>query len=356
MSDSSNSKPLATRYREAGVDLDAGQDAVRRYAGLARKTFTPGVLTGLGGFGALFGLRDAGVDLGPQADPILVSGTDGVGTKLKIAFALDRHDTIGIDCVAMCVNDVLTTGARPLFFLDYLATGKLQPEQAEAIVAGIAHGCTQAGCALIGGETAEMPGFYPPGEYDLAGFCVGIVDRAALLSPAHVQAGDRVIGMASSGIHSNGYSLVRKIIDDKGLDLSGIYEELDRDRSLGEVLLEPTRIYTSAVQVLREHATVVGLAHITGGGFHENLPRALPEGLGIRIQRGTWTIPPVFSFLARIAALPDDEMYHVFNMGIGLVAILRGETSTALDALGEAGISAWEIGEVVSGQGITLAE
>lgn len=354
MTDSSESKKTASHYQAAGVDLDAGQEAVQRYKSLARATFIPGVLNNLGGFGALFGLRDAGVDLGPDADPILVSGTDGVGTKLKIATAMNRHDTIGIDCVAMCVNDVLTTGARPLFFLDYLATGKLEPDQAEAIVRGIADGCTEAGCALIGGETAEMPGFYPPGEYDIAGFCVGVVDRKDVLDPAQIKAGDRVVGIASSGIHSNGYSLVRKIIADAGLDLQATYANLGDSRTLGEVLLEPTRIYAAATAALKDSGQLVGLAHITGGGFHENLPRILPAGLGVGLRPESWTIPGIFSFLKEAGGIPEEEMYHVFNMGLGLIALLRDETSEAIDALADAGYEAWEIGEVIEGEGIRL--
>ncbi|MFU8804745.1 MAG: phosphoribosylformylglycinamidine cyclo-ligase [Bradymonadaceae bacterium] len=351
-----SNKKTASRYQDAGVDLDAGQEAVKRYKSLAQRTFIPGVLTGLGGFGALFGLREAGVDLGPDADPILVSGTDGVGTKLKIAMALDRHDTIGIDCVAMCVNDVLTTGARPLFFLDYLATGKLLPDQAEAIVRGIAEGCAQAGCALIGGETAEMPGFYKAGEYDIAGFCVGVVDRKAVLDPSSVQAGDTLIGIASSGIHSNGYSLVRKIVDDAGLSLNDVFDEVDSERTLGDVLLEPTRIYAGATKTLLQGNAVVGLSHITGGGFHENLPRILPDGLGAEIEAGTWPIPPIFRFLQRRGDVSDEEMFHVFNMGIGLVAAFRGGPEGAIESLEGAGYEAWPIGKIVDGQGVNIKE
>ncbi|MBA2662961.1 MAG: phosphoribosylformylglycinamidine cyclo-ligase [Bradymonadaceae bacterium] len=351
MSKSKSSQNTASSYREAGVDLDAGQDAVERYKALVARTFIPGVMANIGGFGGLFSLREAGVQLGDTADPVLVSGTDGVGTKLKIAFELDRHDTIGIDCVAMCVNDVICCGARPLFFLDYLATGKLVPAQAEAIVAGISKGCVESGCALIGGETAEMPGFYAAGEYDIAGFCVGVVDRAQMISPERARLGDMLIGIASSGIHSNGYSLVRKIVADAGLDLTKHHPALGADKTLGEVLLEPTRIYVKAVQILGDALDVSGLAHITGGGFHENIPRILPDGLSASIQIGSWPIPKIFGMLQDAAELADDEIYHVFNMGIGMIASVRGDVDQAIDSLAGAGYPAWVIGQLVEGDG-----
>jgi phosphoribosylformylglycinamidine cyclo-ligase len=351
----SDSPDNSSSYRDAGVDLDAAHETVSRLGAIVEKTHIPGVLSDIGGFGGLFGLREAGVVSGEGADPVLVAGTDGVGTKLKLAFELDRHDTIGIDCVAMCVNDVITTGARPLFFLDYFATGKLRPDQAEAVVGGIAEGCKLSGCALIGGETAEMPGFYAEGEYDMAGFCVGAVERAGLLRPERVSAGDAIVGVASSGVHSNGYSLVRKVIADNDLDLSASYPELHTEASLGEVLLEPTRIYAALVAELLDEVTVGSLAHITGGGFYENLPRTLPDGCGASIDTDCWERPAIFDFLQDRGAIDADEMYRVFNMGVGLAVIVSDDqTQQVIDVAADHGMAASKIGQVQAGDGIEV--
>lgn len=337
------------RYREAGVDLDAAEETVRRYKDIVGSTRVPGVMGEVGGFGGLFSLREAG--LAGLKDPVLVSGTDGVGTKLKLAFMLDRHETIGIDCVAMCVNDIITSGAKPLFFLDYLATGKLEPKQAEEIVAGIAAGCAESECALIGGETAEMPGFYSDGEYDVAGFCVGIVDRGEMLLPENVESGDQLVGIASSGFHSNGYSLIRKVLRDEGLDLNAKH---GLGRTLGEALLEPTRLYPRALNALGGPG-LRAAAHITGGGFHENLPRVLPEGLGARIDAGSWPMPPVIELILEAGGIERSEAYHVFNMGIGMVAILSpDDTDAALGELAAADYDAWVIGEVTDSDSIEI--
>ena len=293
----------SSNYRDSGVDVQAGYDAVRLMREHVARTMIPGVLGGLGGFGGMFDLGNG---------QVLVAGTDGVGTKLKIAFALNKHDTVGIDCVAMCVNDVLCCGARPLFFLDYVAVGKNVPERVAEIVAGVAEGCVQSGCALIGGETAEMPGFYPVDEYDIAGFCVGVVEREKILTPANVKAGDCVIALPSSGVHSNGFSLVRKIF--AGHDLHSYIPELGR--TLGEELLTPTKIYVR--EVLPIISRVKSLAHITGGGFYENIPRALPEGLCAKIELASVKTPPIFDLLMTTGKIELDEMYHVFNMGCGV--------------------------------------
>lgn len=340
-------------YRDAGVDVERGYEAVRRIKQHAQKTFDENVLGDLGSFGGFYSLENAGVE-----KPVLVSGTDGVGTKLKIAFLMDKHDTVGIDCVAMCANDVVCQGARPLFFLDYLATGKLEPEKAEAIVSGIAEGCLQAGCALIGGESAEMPGFYPEGEYDLAGFCVGLVDRDKSISGSQVVAGDVLIGLPSSGVHSNGFSLVRRLLLREDTDLDAYVPELGF--SLGEELLKPTRIYVKTVLSLLPQVTVHGIAHITGGGFIENIPRILPEGLAARVEKGTWTVPPIFTMLRERGWLDDAAMFGTFNMGIGMVlAVPVGEAERAVDALRTLGEEPARIGEVMplsaDGQRLVLA-
>lgn len=349
----SDSTDKSSSYKNAGVDLEAAEETVSRLGALVEQTRIPGVLSGIGGFGGLFGLREAGVVGDEGADPILVSGTDGVGTKLKLAFQLDRHDTIGIDCVAMCVNDVITTGARPLFFLDYFATGKLRPDQAEDVVRGVAKGCKESGCALIGGETAEMPGFYDEGEYDIAGFCVGAVERDAMITPDQIEDGDTIIGIASSGVHSNGFSLVRKIVSDNELDLEAGYDELDSERTLGDVLLEPTRLYARFVRTLLDAHEVHGLVHITGGGFYENLPRALPEGFGATIDTTNWKRPAVFDFLKQRGEVSREEMYRVFNMGIGLAVIVKDADGVA-KAAANCGFEAWEIGSVTTEEGIDL--
>lgn len=333
-----------TTYKDSGVDIDAGDEFVDRIKPLVRSTFRPEVLGDLGGFGGMFGFQAK-----KYQDPVLVSGTDGVGTKLKIAFLMDRHDTVGIDLVAMCVNDIAVSGAEPLFFLDYFATGKLSVSKAQQVVSGIAEGCRQAGCALIGGETAEMPSFYPEGEYDLAGFAVGAVDRPNIIDGRTIVRGDVILGLASSGLHSNGYSLGRRVLFDQAkLTVSSRLPELDRP--LGEVLLTPTRIYAKHILALIQEFPVKGIAHVTGGGITENLPRVLPPGQRARIHRSRWAVPPIFSVISTLGAVGRDEMYRVFNMGIGLVLIVSPASAEAmmthLLAMGE---QAWLIGEVVAG-------
>jgi phosphoribosylformylglycinamidine cyclo-ligase len=311
-------------YRDSGVDIEAGYAVVDGIREHVRRTRRPEVIGGLGGFGGLFALGDKYVD------PVLVSGTDGVGTKLLVAQQLGRHETIGIDLVAMCVNDVLTTGAEPLFFLDYFATGKLNPEVAVEVVRGIADGCVAAGCALVGGETAEMPGMYGPGHYDLAGFCVGAVERGEMLRPESVQAGDALVGIPSSGLHSNGYSLVRRLCAD--IDWG---EAHGLGEPLGDVLLRPTRIYADAVKTLLSGHSVHALIHITGGGFHENIPRALPDGCQVELDRGSWDTPPIFDLLQRLGSLDDTDMESTFNNGIGMIAVLpSAEAADAATAVG----------------------
>ncbi len=339
-------------YRDAGVDIEAGNQAVERMKRHVQRTFRPEVLTGLGGFGALFRLHTS-----RYRKPVLVSGSDGVGTKLMLAQALDRHGTIGIDAVAMCVNDIVVQGAEPLFFLDYLALGKVIPEKVEQIVAGVAEGCHQAGCALIGGETAEMPGMYAPEEYDIAGFAVGVVEEDKLVDGRRIRPGDRLIGLASSGLHSNGYSLVRHLLLEKaGLDLRQPLEALS-GRELGEVLLTPTRIYVKTVLRLLEQYDLKGMAHITGGGFLENIPRILPQGLGAEIWLGSWPVLPIFRLLEQVGQLSQTECYRTFNMGIGLVlAASPKEAEAVLEAARRLGEEAYLIGQVVSGGGVRLVE
>jgi phosphoribosylformylglycinamidine cyclo-ligase len=339
-------------YREAGVDVSAGRAFVERIQQYVESTHRVGVLGGVGGFGGFFEVPSG------YTAPVLVSGTDGVGTKLKVAQALAQHETIGIDLVAMCVNDVLTSGAEPLFFLDYLATGQLEPEQLGAVVKGIAVGCQQANCALIGGETAEMPGFYSPGEYDLAGFCVGIVEKARLLNGSQVQVGDRVIGLASQGVHSNGYSLVRKIMaGGVRRDLATLgYEwqecpEILGGRSLGETLLSPTQIYVQPVlRALRSGLEIHSMAHITGGGLPENLPRCLRSGQSIRLEPGSWPVLPIFEWLAAAGQVPLVDMFDTFNMGIGYgVIVPQDMADAAISHFQKEHLSAYAIGEVVAG-------
>ena len=328
-----DSKPTPLSYADAGVDIEAGERLVGAIGPLARATARAGVMGGLGGFGALFDLKSTGFE-----DPVLVSGTDGVGTKLMLAFETGLHSTVGIDLVAMCANDILAQGAEPLFFLDYFATGKLDEGVAESVVAGIAEGCKQAGCALIGGETAEMPGMYPPGHYDLAGFVVGAVERSAML-PNHseMKSGDVLIGISSSGPHSNGYSLIRKVVERTGLSFSD--NAPFTNRPLGEALLEPTRLYTTAALPLIQIGIISGLAHITGGGLTENTPRMCPDHLSPRIDRTAWTPPAVFDWLQSEGNIDIDEMHRTFNMGIGLVfsvpAANVDQAMTALIAAGE---------------------
>jgi phosphoribosylformylglycinamidine cyclo-ligase len=336
-----------TDYKKAGVDIEAGNEFVRRIRPLVRSTFRPEVLTDIGGFSGLFRF-----DAKRYRDPVLVSGTDGVGTKLKIAFLLNRHDTVGIDLVAMCVNDVAVCGAAPLFFLDYLATGKLVLKQAEAILTGVAEGCRQAGCALLGGETAEMPDFYKEGEYDLAGFAVGVVERDRLIDGSRVQSGDVVIGLASTGLHSNGYSLARKILlEDGRLDLMA--KPPGQQETLGQVLLKPTRIYVKTISTLVEKCDIHAIAHITGGGLTENIPRVVPEGCGVRITLGSWPQPSIFDLIRTQGNVPADEMAKVFNLGIGLVLIVPdGQAGMTIRLAEECGDPAFAIGVVEKGERI----
>jgi len=331
-------------YRDAGVDIDAGNMLVERIKPLAATTFRPEVITGLGGFGALFELP-----LGRYHRPVLVSGTDGVGTKLKLALELNRHDTLGIDLVAMCVNDILVAGAEPLFFLDYYATGRLDLEAATSVVAGIARGCKLAGCALCGGETAEMPGMYAHGDYDLAGFCVGIVEKDQLLTPERVRPGDALIALASSGPHANGYSLIRKIIAISGANLAAPLG----DSTLGELLLTPTRIYAESLFTLLKEIPVHGMAHITGGGLRENLPRVLPQGTRVHIDLASWRRPAIFDWLQSQGAVTTPEMLRTFNCGVGMVVCIpAADTRRACDLLTRTGEQAWPIGRIETTEGV----
>lgn len=340
---------MAKSYEASGVNLEAGYEVVSRIKKHVASTTRPGCMGGIGAFGGMFDLGNLG-----YRHPVLVSGTDGVGTKLKLAFLLDRHDTIGIDAVAMCVNDVLAQGAEPLIFLDYVAVGKNHPEVVEAIVSGVAEGCRQAGCALIGGETAEMPGMYAPDDYDIAGFTVGAVEKDNLIDGSKVAEGDVIIGLPSTGVHSNGFSLVRKIIKDAGLDLSRP-DSRTGESTLGEVLLTPTAIYVKPVLSLMKEVDVHGVAHITGGGFDENIPRILPEGLGADIKEGSWEILPVFRLLEEEGKVPHREMFNIFNMGIGMaIAVAPEDADKALENLRKSGLKPAVIGEVVIGNGVTI--
>jgi len=340
---------MAINYEKAGVSLEAGYEVVRRIKQHVASTKRPGWMGGIGSFGGMFDLASLG-----YKEPVLVSGTDGVGTKLKIAFAMDKHDTIGIDAVAMCVNDVLAQGAEPLFFLDYVALGHNIPEKVEAIVAGVAEGCRQAGCALVGGETAEMPGMYADGEYDIAGFTTGVVEKSKLIDGTKVKVGDVLVGIPSSGVHSNGFSLVRKIVADAGLSLQERRPELD-GRVLGEVLLTPTNIYVKEVLDVIRHCDVHGVAHITGGGFDENIPRILQPGQGIEVQEGSWEILPVFKALEQWGGIPHREMFNIFNMGIGMVLALDAAGADAAVAILEkAGRKASVIGRVTDQPGVNI--
>ncbi len=330
-----------TTYKQAGVDIEAGDALVERIKPLAAKTRRPEVLSGVGGFGGLFAIPP-----GKYREPVLVSGTDGVGTKLKLAFALDQHETVGIDLVAMSVNDVLTSGAEPLFFLDYFATSKLDVARAEKVIAGVAKGCELAGCTLLGGETAELPGFYTPGDYELAGFAVGIVEKSKIIDGSTIAVGDRVIGVESSGLHSNGYSLARKILADKGLALDAVVEGL----ALGEALLAPTRIYVKDVLTLLDKVTVKGLAHITGSGLPGNVPRCLPDGLKAVLHESRWTRAPIFDLLQKLGNVPRDDLFSTFNMGLGLtVVVAPGEVAATLAHFAARGLKAWEVGEITAG-------
>ena len=333
-------------YKASGVDIDAGNDTVRRIRGLARSTFTSGVLSEIGSFGGLFRL-----DASQYREPVLVASADGVGTKLKVAFMAQRHDTIGVDLVNHCVNDILVQGAEPLFFFDYLATGRLSPAVAESIVGGMANACRENGCALLGGETAEMPGFYGDGEYDVAGFIVGAVDRSRLITGRAVAVGDVLVGVPSSGLHTNGYSLARRVIfDHLGLRVDSYVPELSR--TIGEALLEPHRSYLPIVKSLLDGGRIKGMAHITGGGITDNLPRVLPHGTAAVVDRSAWDVPPLFSWLARTGSIPDDDMMRTFNMGIGLIIITARDQAEALvdELAARGGRDARVIGEIVPGE------
>ena len=340
---------MAKSYEEAGVKLEAGYEVVRRIKSHVASTARTGSMGNIGSFGGMFDLASLGL-----REPVLVSGTDGVGTKLKIAFAMDKHDTVGIDAVAMCVNDVLAQGAEPLFFLDYVALGENVPSKVEAIVAGVAEGCRQAGCALVGGETAEMPGMYAGGEYDIAGFTTGVVEKSRLIDGSKVAVGDMLVGVASSGVHSNGFSLVRKIVADAGLSYMDPVPELG-GRRLGDVLLTPTKIYVKQMLAVIRACDVHGICHITGGGFDENIPRVLREGQGIEIREGSWEILPVFRMLERLGGVPHREMFNIFNMGIGMVAVLDpSEAPKAIALLEAAGDKASVIGRVTDEPGVKI--
>ena len=333
-------------YKDAGVDTHEGQRAVSLMKEHVKGTFNDSVLTGLGSFGSLVAL-----DVKDMSEPVLVSGTDGVGTKLKIAFLMDKHDTVGIDCVAMCVNDVLCQGAKPLFFLDYIATGNVKAEKIADIVKGIAEGCKQGRSALVGGETAEMPDFYSEGEYDLAGFSVGIVDKSRIITGAKVAVGQKVVGIPSSGIHSNGYSLVRKVFFDKmNMSVNDYVEELGE--TLGEALLRPTRIYADACEAVLPNFDVKGIVHITGGGFYENIPRILPEGTAVSINVGAWDVPPIFPYMKKCGNIDREEMFSTYNMGVGMMMVVDAEDADAVvEALKGAGENASVIGEIVPDEG-----
>ncbi len=339
-------------YKDAGVDVHRGYEAVAQMKKHVQSTFTEGVLTDIGSFGGSFSLaRFAGMK-----EPVLVSGTDGIGTKLKLAFMMDKHDTIGIDCVAMCVNDILCAGAVPLFFLDYIATGKIAPEHISEIVKGISDGCKESMCALIGGETAEMPGFYQDGEYDVAGFAVGIVDREAMIDGKEIKTGDVIIGLPSSGVHSNGFSLVRKLIEKANLNLSEYSDSLGE--TYGEALLKPTKLYVKAFLAAKEAAKIKGMAHITGGGFIENVPRMLPDSVNAKIYLRNIVKPPIYKFLEETSGLDKEELYNTFNMGIGMMMVVaKEEADKVVSALKEVGEQATIIGEIVEGnKGVILCE
>ncbi len=337
-------KSFSESYAAAGVDITAGYKAVELMKSHIARTTTPGVLGGIGGFGGLFA-----PDLAGMKRPVLVSGTDGVGTKLKLAFLLGKHDTVGIDCVAMCVNDVLCCGAKPLFFLDYIACGKNDPARIASIVSGVAEGCVQSGAALIGGETAEMPGFYPADEYDLAGFVVGIVDEEKMLDNASMRAGDVMIALPSSGVHSNGFSLVRKVFNVEAADIQSPCEALG-GASIGETLLTPTKIYVKPMLKLMEKVTVKGVSHITGGGFYENIPRSIPQGLTAKIEKNAVRVLPIFDLIAKTGEIPERDMFNTFNMGVGMsVVVAKEDVDTALSILRKHGEAAYVMGEIVHG-------
>lgn len=335
-------KSFSESYKEAGVDVTAGYKAVELMKSHVAKTMTSGVLSGLGGFGGLFELDMTGI-----SKPVLVSGTDGVGTKLKIAFLMDKHNTVGIDCVAMCVNDIICCGAKPQFFLDYIAVGKNYPEKVAQIVEGVAEGCVQSGCALIGGETAEMPGFYPEDEYDLAGFSVGVVDKAKILKPDTQKPGDIMIAIKSSGVHSNGFSLVRKVFTVSEQNLARHYSDIGT--TLGDCLLTPTKIYVKAIMSLLDVVTVKSISHITGGGFYENIPRSLPNGISAKIARSNVQVLPIFDMIAKTGKIPERDMFNTFNMGVGMCVVVdKNDADKAVAAINAAGQEAYILGELVA--------
>lgn len=344
-------KSFSESYKNAGVDITAGYRAVELMKQHIAKTVAgTGTLSDIGGFGGLFELDLTGIK-----KPVLVSGTDGVGTKLKMAFLMDKHDTVGIDCVAMCVNDIICCGAKPLFFLDYIACGKNEPEKIAAIVKGVAEGCVQSGAALIGGETAEMPGFYPEDEYDLAGFAVGVVDKEKIVDHSSIRPGDVILALPSSGVHSNGFSLVRKVFDVENTDIKAPCEELG-GRSIGETLLAPTKIYVQPMLRLMEQVTVKAVSHITGGGFYENIPRSLPEGISAKIEKAAVRVLPIFDLIAKTGNIPERDMFNTFNMGVGMsVVVDKNDADKALQILHEAGEAPYIIGETVaSSEGVLL--
>ncbi len=341
-------KSYSDSYKAAGVDITAGYRAVELMKKHVARTMPEG-RADIGGFGGLFPLDMAGMK-----EPVLVSGTDGVGTKIKLAFLLDRHDTVGIDCVAMCVNDIICCGAKPLFFLDYIACGRNEPEKIASIVGGVAEGCVRAGCALIGGETAEHPGLMPEEEYDLAGFAVGVVDKSKVIDNTAMREGDVMLALPSSGVHSNGFSLVRKVFDVEHCDLNAPVEELG-GKGLGEVLLTPTKIYVKPVLALLKEVAVKGISHITGGGFYENMPRSIPAGLGVRIARADVKVLPVFDLIARTGNISEHDMFNTFNMGVGMsIVVAREDTDRAIGILKANGEEAYVLGEIVRGDGVTL--
>lgn len=333
-------KSYSESYKQAGVDITAGYKAVELMKQHIARTMTGGALSDIGGFGGLFELDMTGIQ-----HPVLVSGTDGVGTKLKMAFLMDKHDTVGIDCVAMCVNDIICCGAKPLFFLDYVAVGKNRPEKVATIVSGVAEGCVQAGCSLIGGETAEMPGFYPEDEYDLAGFSVGVVDKDKILNNRTIREGDVVIALPSSGVHSNGFSLVRRVFDVENSDLNAPVAELG-GQSIGQALLTPTKIYVKPMLALFEQITVKAVSHITGGGFYENIPRSIPDGFGVKIDKASLRILPIFDLIAKTGKIPERDMFNTFNMGVGMsVVVDKNDADQALAILKEHGQDAYIMGQ-----------
>lgn len=347
-----NNNSYSNSYKDAGVDVTAGYKAVELMKQYVARTVTKGVLDGIGGFGGLFELDMTGIN-----KPVLVSGTDGVGTKIKIAFLLDKHDTVGIDCVAMCVNDIICCGAKPQFFLDYIACGKNYPEKIAKIVSGVAEGCVQAGCALIGGETAEHPGLMPDEDYDLAGFSVGVVDKDKIIDPSKQKAGDVMIAIKSSGVHSNGFSLVRKVFDVSEQSLAKTYDELG-GKTLGEVLLTPTRIYVKAIMNLLEKVNVKSISHITGGGFYENIPRSLPKGLSAKISRKDVQVLPIFDLIAKTGNIPERDMFNTFNMGVGMTVVVdKADADKAIEAIKAAGEDAYVLGELIEADyGVVITE